>query len=198
MVNSCSLYAISRKRMHTNMKGALMTNLVILLTINISCTMGIGDIMDYQMRYRWQMYRQRNIYVCPPAISNNVPDLSLSPFDDSSSLHKGDMPQSYVSMAPTRIIPLSTKAFRNLGIAVLPNRQICVHGMKIANIMLPENPRTHFGIMTGIAIWFSPCIPAASKMKKKRCFKSQMMRLNKLDMMQVSSLHELVMKFLSL
>ena len=179
------------------MKGGLLTTLFI-LTISISCAMGFLDILDYKLRRRWQMHRERRMYKCPQTISNDIPHISLSPFDDSASLRKRDTSQSYVSVGPTRIIPLSTRMFRNVGMVVLPNHQICVHGMKIANVLLPDDRQTQFEIMTGIAIWFSPCIHAASEVKKEQCFKSQMTQLNKLDMMQVSSLHELVMKFLSL
>ena len=175
------------------MKGALLTKLLILLTINMSCAM--GEVWSWKARQRWRMQMARHMYKCPP-ISNNSPAVLPSPSDVLTSIHKSDIHHSHVAMPPIKIHPLSVRAFNNLQMFVLPNRQICVYGRKITNFLLPDDRQTQYGIMRGIAIWFAPCTQPTPEMKKKQCFKRQMALLNKLDMSQVSSLHQLLLRFL--
>lgn len=122
------------------------------------------------------------------------PEISLSPFQVTSDAQhvvgSGMRPEQ-----PLTIFPVSVKAFSKLGLEVLESREVCILGQKLKNIILPTDSSSQFEIMTGIAIWFSPCIQRTSH-EQTRCFTRQMKRFNAIDVNQVTSLHALLSKLL--
>ena len=130
-------------------------------------------------------------YKCPP-FPRISPEISLSPFQVTSDSHDGISSDEQ----PLTIIPVSVRSFSKLGLLVLPSREVCIVGQKLPKIILPNDPDSKFEIMTGIAIWFSPCIQRTTESKRDRCFTRQMKEFNKLDVNEVKSLHGLLSKFL--
>ena len=100
-------------------------------------------------------------FTCPP-FKRKSPEISLSPFQVTSQLRRTG---SY-DEKPITIIPLSARTLSKLGIVLLPNHEVCIRGKKLGRIVLPSNPIVQFEMMTGIGIWFSPCIQAATYTKK--------------------------------
>ena len=130
-------------------------------------------------------------YICP-SIRRMSPEISLSPFEVLS-----DSPNQVDKEPTLTIIPVSIKAFSKLGMAMLPTNEICVLGQKLPRIVLPNDDATaQFEIMTGIAIWFSPCIIRDTHQKRKTCFRRQMRKFNEMDIDQVKSLHALLSRLL--
>ena len=131
-------------------------------------------------------------YICP-SVRRISPEISLSPFEVLS-----DSPNQVRKEPPLTIIPVSIKAFAKLGMAVLPTNEICVLGQKLPGVVLPNDPTTQFEMMTGIGIWFSPCIIRDTHQKRKSCFRRQMNKFNEMDIGQVKSFHGLISRLLKL
>ena len=85
-----------------------------------------------------------------------------------------------------------------IGIVLLPNRKVCINGQKIGNVRVPDHPVAQQKILLGIAIWFSPCIRTATETDTIRCIKLQSSRLSKVNRMNITFLHKLIMIFLNL
>ena len=129
-------------------------------------------------------------YTCP-SFRRVSPEISLSPFQVTSDSRNGMSAEE-----PLTIIPVSVRAFSKLGLVVLPSREVCILGQKLPKIILPNDSGSQFEMMTGIAIWFSPCIQRTTQIKRKRCFTQQMKTFNSLEVNQVKSLHQLLSKLL--
>ena len=88
---------------------------------------------------------------CPVSSKRISPDINNSPFlvgsdavDDS-----GNHEEKLI------VVPISIGIFMKLELMLLPNREVCVLRKKLKNLRVPYP--SEFEIMTGIAVWFSPC-----------------------------------------
>ena len=88
---------------------------------------------------------------------------------------------------PVTIVPLSIHIFRKLELVVLPNREICVLGEKLKSLRLPRD--SEFEVMTGIAIWFSPCVSRQTHAKRLKCFDRKMELANAMDVSLLRNLY---------
>ena len=56
------------------------------------------------------------------------------------------------------VVPLSWTMLSRLGIAVLPNRRLCIDGRALKGIFLPESRTQQTLLIVKFLVWFSPCI----------------------------------------
>ena len=126
--------------------------------------------------------------VCPKSSKWISPEISLSPFIVSSdSSDNEDTEKSLV------VVPLSIRIFRKLEMTILPSREVCVLGEKLKNIRLPDDASV-FEIMTGIAVWFSPCISFRTNNQRTQCITQSMETIQVLDIKQFKAFYELVVR----
>ena len=123
--------------------------------------------------------------VCPKSSKWISPEISLSPFLISS-----DSSNNEDSERPLMVVPLSTRIFKKLEMTILPSREVCVLGEKLKNIILPYD--SVFEIMTGIAVWFSPCISLPTNNDRMQCVRKSMKTVQNLDVTQFKTIYELV------
>ena len=129
----------------------------------------------------------RMLTVCPP-FEEPPPNMSMSPF----YLARDHENQTQF----TTILPLSLRTFTALGMVLLENNQLCLRGKVLSNFLLPNRLSAQFQMLTGVAIWFSPCLQRQTLNMRKNCFKIQRMEFEKLDWNEINSLYELLVKFL--
>ena len=94
--------------------------------------------------------------------------------------------------------PFAEAAPGDLGLVVLPSREICIHGEKIDNGPLPDDPQAQREILSMVAMWFDPCTRTEIKWASRRCFRIQRIKLSQLRDMKSSHIHKFYLAFLSL
>ena len=94
--------------------------------------------------------------------------------------------------------PFMGTAPGDLGLDVLPSREICIRGEKIDMGPLPDDPQTQHEILSIVAIWFDPCPHAKTKWASRRCFRTQQIRLSQLKDMKSSYVRKLYLACLYL
>ena len=121
---------------------------------------------------------------CPITSRRISPEITDSPFlvGTDEVDHKGN------KIEPMIVAPISRNLFNKLQLVVLPNREICVLGEKIKSLRLPY--QSEFEIMTGIAVWFSPCISRPTHVKRLECLNKKMKSINDSDITIFKNLHE--------
>ena len=152
------------------------------ILLNFGSVADIGDFLRYGIdrdgnaRNRGKTLSQS--YSCPlyKTMSREIP---LSPFKLSSRVHRrnGRSDKGHI----TTIIPVYAKTFAQLGLAVLPNMDICVAGRKLERFRFPNNRFLQFNFMLTIAIWFSQCLQKETHIKIERCFDIQMNKFSKMQ-----------------
>ena len=121
---------------------------------------------------------------CPVSSKRISPEINDSPFlVGTDGVTDPDTTEKSLIVAP-----ISTKLFKKLQLVVLPTREVCVLGEKLKNLRLPYY--SEFEIMTGIAIWFSPCVSRPTHMKRMECFDKKMNSINGVDIALFKDLHE--------
>ena len=96
-------------------------------------------------------------YMCPKYPKTLYVGTSLS-VDQAitDSANKGTTEKSLYAMSPRLFMrKRGPRETNNLDMTVLPSNEVCVLGKKLKNVILPQNYQSQ--IMTGIAIWLSPC-----------------------------------------
>ena len=121
---------------------------------------------------------------CPITSGRISPEITDSPFLVGTDAvdHKGNKDE------PMIVAPISRNLFNKLQLVVLPNREICVLGEKIKSLRLPY--QSEFEIMTGIAVWFSPCTARPTHVKRVECLNKKMKSINDADITIFRNLHD--------
>jgi len=128
--------------------------------------------------------------VCPESTKWISPEISLSPFIVSSDSSYDEDAEN-----PLVVVPLSIRLFKKLQMRILPSREVCVLGEKLKNISLPDDGEDSvFEIMTGIAVWFSPCISIPANNQRMQCIKQSMETIQALDIKQFKTFYALVVR----
>ena len=128
--------------------------------------------------------------VCPESTNWISPEISLSPFIVSSDSSKEEDAEN-----PLVVVPLSIRLFKKLQMRILPSREVCVLGEKLKNINLPDDGEDSvFEIMTGIAVWFSPCISIPANNQRMQCIKHSMETIQALDIKHFKTFYALVVR----
>lgn len=121
---------------------------------------------------------------CPVSSKRISPEINDSPFlVGTDGVTDTDTKEKSLIVAP-----ISKKLFKKLQLVVLPTREICVLGEKLKNMRLPYY--SEFEIMTGVAIWFSPCVSRPTHMKRLECFDKKMNEINGVDIGLFKNLHD--------
>ena len=121
---------------------------------------------------------------CPITSGRFSPEITDSPFLVGTDAvdRKGNKDETII------VAPISRNLFNKLELVVLPNREICVLGEKINSLRLPY--QSEFEIMTGIAIWFSPCTSRPTHVKRVECLNRKMKSINDVDITIFQNLHD--------
>ena len=143
----------------------------------------------FVLRSRYiRSYSRRDHNPCPKSSKIVSPEISFSPF-----LVGSDAPGHVnTEKQPLVVIPVSTRMFKKLEMGVLPSREVCVLGEKLDNLILPPDFDSQFEVMTGIAIWFSPCVSAPTHEKRMDCFTEKTKEIGALNISQFKTLYQLV------
>lgn len=142
---------------------------------------------------RYLRLEKPNHYPCP-SFKITSREISMSPFQMSTRLRRrsGRSAEDH----PVTIFPTSLRTFSKLGLAVLPNNEICIGGRKLDGVVLPSKPLLQFKLMLVIAIWFSPCLQKETDIKRRNCFDSQMEKFYNKEFRRIFiSLMENITKF---
>ena len=128
--------------------------------------------------------------VCPVSSRRIFPDISNAPFlvgsdavDDS-----GNQEEKLI------VVPISLSMFMKLELSLLPTREVCVLGQKLKNLRVPYP--SEFEIMTGIAIWFSPCVSKPTNVERLQCFEKKMKSIEAVNINRFKSLHHFLVSAL--
>ena len=65
-----------------------------------------------------------------------------------------------------RIIPLSMKLMKKLGVKILQNRRLCFGGRPIQGIFLPRNHSFQVELVKRFLVWYSPCVELSNNRYK--------------------------------
>ena len=76
--------------------------------------------------------------------------------------------------------PFKETAPGQLGMVVLPSREVCIRGQKINNSPLPDDPQAQFEILESVASWFNPCTHKKTKLASRHCFRIQRTKLSQM------------------
>ena len=125
--------------------------------------------------------------LCPKSSKWISPEISLSPFLVSSDSSNNEDVEN-----PLVVVPLSIRIFKKLEMTILPSREVCVLGEKLKNIILPYD--SVFEVMTGIAVWFSPCVSIPTNNKRMQCIRQSMETVQSLDTKQFKTFYEFVVR----
>ena len=127
---------------------------------------------------------------CPVSSKRISPDINNSPFlvgsdavDDS-----GNHEEKLI------VAPISLSTFMKLELMLLPSREVCVLGKKLKNMRVPYP--SEFEVMTGIAVWFSPCFSKPTNGKRMECFDEKMESIEAVNINQFKSLHDFLISAL--
>ena len=124
---------------------------------------------------------------CPISSKRISPDINNSPFiiGSDSVDDLGNKEEKII------VVPISRQLFKKLELVILPTREVCVLGEKLENLRLPYRSKfEEFRIMTGIAIWFSPCVSRPSHTERMKCFDKRMKSINLVDISVFKSLYD--------
>ena len=123
---------------------------------------------------------------CPVSSRRVSPDINNTPFlvgsdaiDDS-----GNQEEKLV------VAPISLSMFMKLELMLLPTREVCVLGRKLNNLRVPYP--SEFEIMTGIAVWFSPCVSKQTHVKRMECFDEKMKSIEAVNINRIKNLHDIL------
>ena len=124
---------------------------------------------------------------CPVSTKRISPEINNSPFIiGSDSVDEPGNKEEKIIVAP-----ISRSLFTKLELVILPTREVCVLGEKLENLRLPYRSKfEEFRIMTGIAIWFSPCVSRPSHTECMKCFDKRMKSINSVNISVFKSLHD--------
>ena len=135
------------------------------------------------------LLRTTGLNICPKSSKWISPEISLSPFIVSSDSNDNEDVEK-----PLVVVPLSIRIFKKLEMTILPSREVCVLGQKLKNIRLPEDDDSVFETMTGIAVWFSPCISIPTNNQRIKCITKSMETIQTLNIQQFKSIYEVVVR----
>ena len=124
---------------------------------------------------------------CPVSSKRISPEINNSPFiiGSDSVDDSGNKKEKII------VAPISRKLFNKLELVILPTREVCVLGEKLENLRVPYRSKfEEFRIMTGIAIWFSPCVSRPSHTECMKCLDKRMKSINSVDISVFKSLHD--------
>ena len=123
---------------------------------------------------------------CPVSNKYISPAINYSPFlvGSDSMDDKGNRDDTMI------VVPISRHLFEKLQLVVLPSREICVLGEKLKKIRLPYD--SEFEVMTGVGIWFSPCVSKETHAKRIECFDKKMELVNAADVRLFRNLYDIL------
>ena len=127
---------------------------------------------------------------CPVSSRRISPDISNAPF-----LVGSDAVDDSGNMEETLIVaPISLSMFMKLELSLLPTREVCVLGQKLKNLRVPYP--SEFEIMTGIAVWFSPCVSKPTNVERLQCFEKKMESIEDVNINRFKTLHHFLVSAL--
>ena len=141
-----------------------------------------------QTEWENHLLTRRSYYVCPKSPETIYPGASLSANQAGASSANNGKTEKSLEVIPPRVLRLAfpsimgkrdPRAVKNLDMTVLPSNEVCLAGKKLKNIILPQNYRDQ--IMTGIAIWLSPCVSRAIHTKSNDCMEKRLKAMESID-----------------
>ena len=127
---------------------------------------------------------------CPASSRSISPDVNDSPFlvgsdavDDS-----GNHEEKLI------VAPISLSIFMKLELMLLPSREVCVLGKKLKRLRVPYP--SEFEVMTGIAVWFSPCFSKQTHEKRMQCLDGKMNSIEAVNINRFKTLHDFLVSAL--
>ena len=123
---------------------------------------------------------------CPISSRRVSPDINNAPFLVGSDAldNSGNQKEKLV------VAPISLSMFMKLELMLLPTREVCVLGKKLNNLRVPYP--SEFEMMTGIAVWFSPCVSKENHVKRMECFDEKIESIEAVNINRIKSLHDIL------
>ena len=124
---------------------------------------------------------RNNHYLCPksPKTLYEGTPLTVDPAITDSANNDPTEKPSYVMFPRLFMRKRGPRELKHLYMTVLPSNEVCVLGKKLKNIILPQNFQSQ--ILTGIAIWLSPCILMPILAKSNECIESKRKAMELVD-----------------
>ena len=129
--------------------------------------------------YLQQIDRPYSKFTIRPILRSLLPDKNFewaSLLRDSEPVIEEDnTPLTEMSQRETVILPITRKMISALGLAVLPNRRVCVAGKMLAGIYMPKDQATQAILLRGFLAWYLPCIQIrmSTLTVNEKCFAKQ-------------------------
>ena len=127
---------------------------------------------------------------CPVSSRIISPDINNAPFLVGSDAVDGS------GSHEERLIvaPISLSTFMKLELMLLSTREVCVMGEKLKNLRVPYP--TEFETMTGIAIWFSPCVSKQTNDERMQCIDEKVKSIETVNTNRFKSDHDFLVSAL--